>query len=63
MQESILGLQDAGVQATAKHYIMNEQEILRNAFLFPNGSVQYEAISSNVDDRTTRKWSMRAAQR
>ncbi|KAH6719543.1 beta-glucosidase-related glycosidase [Leptodontidium sp. MPI-SDFR-AT-0119] len=52
MQESILGLQDAGVQATAKHFILNEQEILRNAFVFPNGSVQYEAISSNVDDRT-----------
>ncbi|EPE29989.1 (Trans)glycosidase [Glarea lozoyensis ATCC 20868] len=52
MQESVLGLQDAGVQATAKHFILNEQEILRNAFSFPNGSVQYEAISSNVDDRT-----------
>jgi beta-glucosidase len=57
MKESIEGLQDAGVQATAKHYILNEQEVLRNAFLFPNGSVQYEAISSNVDDRTVRKCS------
>ncbi|EHL03830.1 putative beta-glucosidase G [Glarea lozoyensis 74030] len=55
MQESVLGLQDAGVQATAKHFILNEQEILRNAFSFPNGSVQYEAISSNVDDRTLRE--------
>lgn len=60
MQESILGLQDAGVQATAKHFILNEQEILRNAFVFPNGSVQYEAISSNVDDRTVRECSIRA---
>lgn len=56
MEESILGFQDAGVQATAKHYIFNEQEILRNPVYHENGSVQYEAISSNVDDRTARKY-------
>ncbi|KAN0079808.1 glycoside hydrolase family 3 protein [Tylopilus felleus] len=38
--ETILGLQSAGVQATAKHYIDNEQE--------HNRTVE----SSNVDDRT-----------
>ncbi|KAH6685809.1 beta-glucosidase [Plectosphaerella plurivora] len=52
MEKSILGLQDAGVQATAKHYILNEQEILRNPVYFPNGTLQYESISSNADDRT-----------
>lgn len=55
MEKSILGLQDAGVQATAKHFILNEQEILRNPVYYPNGTLQYEAISSNVDDRTVRK--------
>jgi beta-glucosidase len=54
MEKSILGLQDAGVQATAKHFILNEQEILRNPVYYPNGTLQYEAISSNVDDRTIR---------
>ncbi|KAM0326544.1 hypothetical protein ACHAQA_006413 [Verticillium albo-atrum] len=39
-QVTIEALQAAGVQATAKHYIVNEQEINR------------EQISSNVDDRT-----------
>ncbi|KAJ0275857.1 glycoside hydrolase 3 [Colletotrichum noveboracense] len=37
---TIEGMQSAGVQATAKHYIVNEQEVSR------------ETISSNVDDRT-----------
>lgn len=40
MQETIAGMQSAGVQATAKHYILNEQELGR------------ETMSSNVDDRT-----------
>ncbi|KAF8898513.1 glycoside hydrolase family 3 protein [Infundibulicybe gibba] len=40
--ESIMGIQSAGVQATAKHYINNEQEHFR------------EASSSIVDDRTVR---------
>lgn len=38
--ETIIGLQQAGVQATAKHYINNEQEWKRTQ------------ESSNVDDRT-----------
>lgn len=54
MEEGIMGIQDAGVQATAKHWLFNEQEILRNPEYYPNGTVRYESISSNVDDRTTR---------
>jgi beta-glucosidase len=38
--ETIMGIQSAGVQATAKHYINNEQEHFR------------DSSSSNVDDRT-----------
>ncbi|KAF5311920.1 hypothetical protein D9619_003054 [Psilocybe cf. subviscida] len=37
--ETIMGMQSAGVQATAKHYINNEQEHFR------------DSSSSNVDDR------------
>ena len=55
MEESVMGLQDAGVQDTAKHWILNEQEILRNPVSFPNGTLQYEALSSNADDRTVRE--------
>ncbi|GAB0139269.1 hypothetical protein EsDP_00007480 [Epichloe bromicola] len=51
MGRSVRGIQDAGVQATAKHWLLNEQEILRTP-VYANGSVQYEALSSNVDDRT-----------
>ncbi|KAK3290432.1 glycoside hydrolase superfamily [Chaetomium fimeti] len=40
MAETIEGMQSAGVQACAKHYIVNEQELNR------------ETISSDVDDRT-----------
>lgn len=39
MQHSIHGTQGVGVQACAKHYIGNEQEVNR------------ESISSNIDDR------------
>ncbi|KAH7882461.1 glycoside hydrolase family 3 protein [Phlebopus sp. FC_14] len=38
--ETILGLQQAGVQATAKHFVGNEQEHFRTS------------SSSNIDDRT-----------
>ncbi|KEY72807.1 hypothetical protein S7711_04398 [Stachybotrys chartarum IBT 7711] len=48
---SVSGLQDAGVQATAKHFLLNEQEILRNP-VRQNGSILYESVSSNADDRT-----------
>ncbi|KAM0818184.1 putative Beta-glucosidase L [Seiridium cardinale] len=40
MADTITGMQTAGVQATAKHYIGNEQELNR------------ETMSSNMDDRT-----------
>ncbi|SPQ24051.1 ed46bc10-0f3a-4e3b-8518-df63bc09512c [Thermothielavioides terrestris] len=40
MAETIEGMQSSGVQACAKHYIANEQELNR------------DTMSSNVDDRT-----------
>ena len=40
MKETIEGIQGVGVQATAKHFILNEQELGR------------ETMSSTVDDRT-----------
>jgi beta-glucosidase len=40
MTNAIKGMQDAGVQACAKHFIGNEQEKNR------------ETMSSNIDDRT-----------
>ncbi|KAL7756847.1 hypothetical protein ACKLNR_013840 [Fusarium oxysporum f. sp. zingiberi] len=44
---------DAGVQAVAKHWLANEQETARNPIYRPDGTVQFEALSSNLDDRTT----------
>jgi beta-glucosidase len=46
--QTIKGIQEEGVMATAKHYLLNEQEHFRQAWEWgiPN------AISSNVDDRT-----------
>lgn len=55
MYQTITGHQDAGVQATAKHWILNEQETMRNPTFDPNGTstdIVEQAISSNVDDRT-----------
>ncbi|KAM0434015.1 hypothetical protein ACHAPT_003959 [Fusarium lateritium] len=55
MEKTIQGHQDAGVQATAKHYIGNEQETMRNPTKDPNGTVTdvlQDAVSSNMDDRT-----------
>jgi len=40
MKETIEGIQGVGVQATAKHFILNEQETGR------------ETMSSTVDDRS-----------
>lgn len=46
--QTIKGIQDEGVIATAKHFLLNEQEHFRQAWEWglPN------AISSNIDDRT-----------
>ncbi|TQN65572.1 putative beta-glucosidase G, partial [Colletotrichum shisoi] len=55
MYRTIVGHQDAGVQATAKHWLLNEQEIMRNPTFVANGSatdIDEQALSSNVDDRT-----------
>ncbi|PNS19553.1 Beta-glucosidase 1 [Sphaceloma murrayae] len=49
--ETIEGMQEAGAQACAKHYIGNEQEIQRNPSTTGNGTV-IQAVSSNIDDRT-----------
>ena len=55
--ESIMGIEEAGVQACAKHFVGNEQETQRNPSGFlgsepgPNGEI-IEAVSSNIDDRT-----------
>ncbi|KAH7073165.1 glycosyl hydrolase family 3 N terminal domain-containing protein [Paraphoma chrysanthemicola] len=51
MNETIFGVQSVGVQATAKHYLGNEQETQRVATTAPDGSV-IDAISANIDDRT-----------
>ncbi|KAF2089250.1 glycoside hydrolase family 3 protein [Saccharata proteae CBS 121410] len=51
MGKAVSGMQDAGVIATAKHFLLNEQEFRR----MPNMTYEWfygEAISSNVDDRT-----------
>lgn len=54
MEKTITGHQDAGVQACAKHWVGNEQEIQRNPIYDPNvTTVKLEgALSSNIDDRT-----------
>lgn len=46
--ETIRGIQSQGVQATAKHYIGNEQEHFRKSFEWGLP----ESLSSNIDDRT-----------
>ncbi|RYF45544.1 MAG: glycoside hydrolase family 3 protein, partial [Cytophagaceae bacterium] len=49
--QTVEGIQAAGVQATTKHYILNEQETQRNPSVDANGTT-IEALSSNVDDKT-----------
>ena len=46
--QTIRGIQEEGVIATAKHYVANEQEHFRQA----NEWLTPHAISSNIDDRT-----------
>ncbi|USP78307.1 glycoside hydrolase family 3 protein [Curvularia clavata] len=49
--ETVRGIQDAGVIACTKHYILNEQEHFRQPGNFEDfGFV--DALSSNVDDKT-----------
>jgi beta-glucosidase len=51
MQETIEAMQQAGVQACAKHWIGNEQETQRNPTKSPSNKT-IEAVSANIDDRT-----------
>jgi beta-glucosidase len=48
---TIKGIQDAGVIACAKHYILNEQEYFRQTGSVP-GYENIPAESSNADDKT-----------
>ena len=55
MEESILGMQDAGVQANAKHFVANEQETQRNPTYAPDANATtyiQDSVSANLDDRT-----------
>lgn len=54
MEKTITGLQDAGVQACAKHWVGNEQETQRNPVYDRNVTTTKlkGAVSSNLDDRT-----------
>jgi len=49
MEYTIQGIQDAGTQACAKHFIGNEQEHFRQV---GNGYNISASLSSNIDDRT-----------
>lgn len=55
MESGVRGLQDAGVQATIKHWLLYEQETQRSPTLYPNGTLEFSTYSSNADDRTIRK--------
>jgi len=48
--DTVRGIQDAGVVACTKHYILNEQEHFRQPGNFEGSFV--DAISSNIDDKT-----------
>ncbi|KAM3075225.1 hypothetical protein ACMFMG_007329 [Clarireedia jacksonii] len=57
MEETIVGIQSQGVQASAKHFLAYEQETQRNtqnifdANWYPNDTQQM-SVSANVEDRT-----------
>jgi beta-glucosidase len=51
LEETVTGMQTAGIQACTKHYIGYEQETQRNPSIATNGET-IEAVSSNIDDRT-----------
>jgi beta-glucosidase len=51
VEDTIVGMQSAGVQACVKHFILNEQETQRNPST-ENGTT-IEAISSNIDDKVS----------
>ncbi|KAJ9634467.1 hypothetical protein H2204_006292 [Knufia peltigerae] len=50
-EETIMGMQQSGIQACLKHFIGYEQETQRNPSLSPD-NVTIESVSSNIDDRT-----------
>ncbi|OKL58091.1 putative beta-glucosidase G [Talaromyces atroroseus] len=49
--ETIKGIQSQKVQACGKHFIGYEQETQRNPSTYRNGTIEQEAVSSNIDDR------------
>ena len=55
MNASVLGIESQGVQSCSKHFIGNEQENQRTRQVSANGTI-IEALSSNIDDRTTRAY-------
>lgn len=55
MESSVHGLQDAGVQATIKHWLLYEQETQRSQTENDNGTIKFSTYSSNADDRVIRE--------
>ncbi|KAH6952525.1 glycoside hydrolase superfamily [Ilyonectria sp. MPI-CAGE-AT-0026] len=52
MEQAVQGIQDAGVQATVKHWLLYEQETARDPVYYLNGTLKHSTYSSNADDRT-----------
>ncbi|EPE32345.1 (Trans)glycosidase [Glarea lozoyensis ATCC 20868] len=51
MYQTVLGMQDAGIQTSSKHFIGNEQETQRSNSFLEDGT-EIMAYSANIDDRT-----------